>query len=191
MKLLGNPMTEPTLIGFDQFKDERGYFMETFRKSEFPIDFVQENESLSKAGVIRGLHWQTSPHPQGKLVRCVSGAVYDIAIDIRKGSPEFGKVNGVYLDSRFSPQAFYIPVGFAHGFISLFDNTKVVYKCTDYWSKECERGLNPLDPTLNIDWNFIYKFATEKDLEGLTLSDKDKVLPKLSEIEPIDIGDDI
>lgn len=137
------------------FGDKRGYFFEVYSEKDFfeaglKMKFVQDNQSSSTKGVLRGLHFQTR-HPQGKLVRAVSGQVYDVAVDLRKGSPSFGKYYGVILDSEKQNQ-FYIPEGFAHGFYVLSDSAVFAYKCTDFYDPQGEGGLMWNDPTIGIDW---------------------------------------
>ena len=152
------------------FGDARGYFFEVYSERYFfaaglTMKFVQDNQSASTKGVLRGLHFQTQ-HPQGKLVRAVSGRVYDLAVDIRNGSPTFGKYYGVILDSE-KQNEFYIPQGFAHGFYVLSDSAVFAYKCTDFYDPKGEGGLMWNDPVINIDWNAV--------APGLTplLSEKD------------------
>ena len=152
------------------FGDARGYFFEVYSERDFfaaglTMKFVQDNQSASTKGVLRGLHFQTQ-HPQGKLVRAVSGRVYDVAVDIRCGSPTFGKYYGVILDSEKQNQ-FYIPQGFAHGFYVLSDSAVFAYKCTDFYDPKGEGGLMWNDQIINIDWNAV--------APGLTplLSEKD------------------
>ena len=152
------------------FGDSRGYFFEVYSERDFfaaglTMKFVQDNQSASTKGVLRGLHFQTQ-HPQGKLVRAVSGRVYDVAVDIRCGSPTFGKYYGVVLDSE-KQNEFYIPQGFAHGFYVLSDSAVFAYKCTDFYDPKGEGGLMWNDPIINIDWNAV--------APGLTplLSEKD------------------
>jgi dTDP-4-dehydrorhamnose 3,5-epimerase len=137
------------------FGDKRGYFFEVYSEKDFfeaglKMKFVQDNQSSSTKGVLRGLHFQTR-HPQGKLVRAVSGQVYDVAVDLRKGSPSFGNYYGVILDSEKQNQ-FYIPEGFAHGFYVLSDSAVFAYKCTDFYDPQGEGGLMWNDPTIGIDW---------------------------------------
>lgn len=143
------------------FSDERGWFMESFNEQKFaaalterglPVPkFVQDNHSMSKKGVLRGLHFQVSPHAQGKLVRVVQGKAWDVAVDIRKESPTYGQWVGVELSGDNHKQ-FWIPEGFAHGFVALEDNTQFLYKTTDYYAKECERAIVWDDRKLNIEW---------------------------------------
>lgn len=139
------------------FADDRGAFFESFnarRFSEatgFDLDFVQDNHSISRKGVVRGLHYQLPPHAQGKLVRVAVGSAYDVAVDIRKGSPTFGKWAGVLLSAENRKQ-FWIPAGFAHGFMALEDGTEFLYKTTDFWHGASERAIRWDDLQLRIDW---------------------------------------
>ena len=159
------------------FADERGYFFESFSQQEFEekvceTTFVQDNESKSAYGVLRGLHFQKMPYAQSKLVRVVKGSVLDIAVDIRKGSPTFGKHVAVELSAENKLQ-FFVPRGFAHGFVVLSDEVVFQYKCDNYYRPESERGILWNDPTLNIDWKI-----SENDI---ILSGKDKVNPLLAD----------
>lgn len=157
--------------------DERGYFAETFRSDIFAQHcgdwaFVQDNESLSaKAGTIRGLHFQSAPHAQGKLVRCTAGVLFDVAVDIRQGSPTYGQWVGETLTPANGKQL-WVPPGFAHGFCSLEPNTAICYKVTGYYSSECDKGLAWDDPAIGIVW------PDAADLE--TLSAKDRKQPLLA-----------
>jgi dTDP-4-dehydrorhamnose 3,5-epimerase len=165
---------EPTVHG-----DERGYFMETFRQDKFekaigyPINFVQDNESRSTKGVLRGLHFQLPPHAQSKLVRVIEGTVLDIAVDIRKGSPSFGQHVAVKLSCENKRQMF-IPRGFAHGFLVLSEVATFTYKVDNYYSPECDRGLAFDDVSLGINWGL--------SISEISLSPKDMKQPKLSQI---------
>jgi len=155
------------------FADDRGYFFESFNQNTFSeagisSAFVQDNESKSNKGVVRGLHFQHEPFAQAKLVRVVKGKVLDVVLDIRKGSPTFGKVYAIELTEENRLQL-YIPRGFAHGFSVLEDETIFQYKCDNFYSKESEGGINYKDPSLKIDWKI-------SEAEAL-VSDKDKVLP--------------
>lgn len=148
----------PGLVLLDPvaFHDSRGYFFESFNNrdySEAGLDFkpVQDNESSSVKGVIRGLHFQHEPNAQSKLIRVIDGEIYDVAVDLREGSPAFGKWYGVVLDS-VSKRQFFIPKGFAHGFSVLSDRAIVMYKCDNYYSPADEGSINALDPYLGIDW---------------------------------------
>jgi len=160
--------------------DSRGYFTETFRQDLFaeavgPVSFVQDNQSMSaEVGTVRGLHFQLNPRAQGKLVRCLAGAILDVAVDIRRGSPTYGQHVKVEL-SVDNGQQLWVPPGFAHGFCTLTPNTVIAYKVTDYYSPEHDRGLRWDDPALAIDW----PVAEDKAI----LSAKDRVQPLLSELD--------
>jgi len=162
------------------FKDSRGYFMEVYKQTEFEqhigvIKFVQENESCSTKGVLRGLHYQLNPFSQAKLVRVIQGAVLDVAVDIRRGSPTFGHYISVELSAENRRQLF-IPSGFAHGFKVLSDEVIFTYKVDNPYNPLNERGVLYDDPAIGIDWNI------EKN-DQLILSDKDKNLPSLNNAE--------
>lgn len=156
-----------------RFADNRGFFSELYKEDLFSSNgmsrFVQDNMSESSSGVIRGLHWQSDPFGQGKLVSCLAGSVLDVAVDVRKGSSTFGKHVAVKLPAT-EPVSLWIPTGFAHGFQALENNTRVFYKVTNYWNKESERSLNPLDPQLAIEWPIENKILSEKDAEAPSLS---------------------
>jgi dTDP-4-dehydrorhamnose 3,5-epimerase len=162
------------IIRATRFHDERGFFTETYKESEYLEigipKFVQDNLSESSKGVIRGLHWQTSPYGQGKLVSCLSGAILDVAVDIRKESPTFGQHVSVELNSN-EQIALWVPEGFAHGFQSLENSTRVYYKVTNYWNKDSEKSLYPLDGVLGIAWPINDKRLSTKDLEAPDFSD--------------------
>lgn len=167
---------EPTVFG-----DDRGFFLESYSKKDFSeigmdVEFVQDNHSKSKKGVLRGLHFQTQ-HVQGKLVRVTAGAVLDVAVDLRKDSSTFGKYYLVEL-SADNKKMFYIPPGFAHGFLTLEDNTEFQYKCTDYYAPEFDSGVLWNDSDIGIDWNF-EKYGLSA--EEILLSDKDKKQQTLQE----------
>lgn len=162
MKLIQTAIPDVVLIEPAVYEDERGWFMESFNEKRFheelkklglavPRPFVQDNHSSSRKGVLRGLHYQLPPHAQGKLVRVTRGSAFDVAVDIRKNSPTFGKWVGVEL-SASNKRMFWIPEGFAHGFLALEDDTDFLYKTTDYYAKECEASIVWCDPGLNIDW---------------------------------------
>ena len=162
MKLVPTTLPGVVLVEPAVFGDDRGWFYESFNEARFdaaleelglpvPRRFVQDNHSSSKAGVLRGLHYQLPPQPQGKLVRVVRGAAFDVAVDIRAGSPTFGKWFGAEL-SADNRRQLWIPEGYAHGFIALQDDTHFLYKTTDVWSKACERAIRWDDPTLAIAW---------------------------------------
>jgi len=149
------------------FGDDRGYFFESFRLDKLrengvDLDFVQDNESLSGEGVVRGLHYQNPPFAQGKLVRVIKGKVLDVAVDIRKNSPTYGEWHSIIL-SEYNKTIFWIPPGFAHGFHSMEDNTLFQYKCTNYYNKESEGSILWNDPELNIDWQVQNPIISEKD----------------------------
>ena len=180
MKVIDTEISGVKIIEPDVFGDERGWFCETYNadryhKAGITNTFVQDNESFSSKGVGRGIHWQASPHSQAKLVRLIRGAVWDVAVDIRKGSPTFGKHVAATLSAENRRQ-FYIPRGFAHGFIVLEDNTLFSYKCDNLYCRESERGMRYDDPALGIEW---------PDLGAPPLlSEKDTRHPGLAEIEP-------
>jgi len=159
--------------------DERGYFAETFRADRFAEAagnwaFVQDNESRSaRVGTIRGLHFQSEPHAQGKLVRCTAGALFDVAVDIRAGSPTYGQWVGETLTPENGKQL-WVPPGFAHGFCSLEANTVICYKVTDYYSADCDKGLAWNDPAIGIKWPDVASPAT--------LSAKDHQQPSLNDL---------
>ncbi|MBD5316701.1 MAG: dTDP-4-dehydrorhamnose 3,5-epimerase [Bacteroides sp.] len=161
------------------FKDARGYFFESYSKREFdekvrPVDFVQDNESMSSYGVMRGLHFQRPPFTQSKLVRCVKGAVLDVAVDIRKGSPTYGQHVAVEL-TESNHRQFFVPRGFAHGFAVLSDVAVFQYKCDNYYHPESDGGISIQDASLGIDWriNPAEAILSEKDLKQPLLADFD------------------
>ena len=166
---------EPTVHG-----DHRGYFVETFRQDllddalGYQVNFIQDNESKSSKGVLRGLHFQLAPYAQSKLVRVIEGSVLDVAVDIRRGSPTFGQHVAVELSGDNKKQMF-VPRGFAHGFIVLTETATFAYKVDNYYSPECDRGLAFDDVELNIDW------ILAKD--SLSLSEKDTKQPSFAELE--------
>lgn len=167
---------EPTVFG-----DNRGFFMESYSKKDFSqigldVEFVQDNHSKSKKGVLRGLHFQTK-YVQGKLVRVTAGSVLDVAVDLRRDSASFGKYFLVKLTSE-NKKMFYIPPGFAHGFLTLEDNTEFQYKCTDYYASEFDSGVLWNDFDIDIDWNF-EKYGLS--IDEILLSDKDKKQQTLKE----------
>tara|TARA_B110000438_G_C15791262_1_gene640795 strand:+ start:1300 stop:1875 length:576 start_codon:yes stop_codon:yes gene_type:complete len=165
---------EPKVYG-----DHRGYFVETFRQDKledalgYKVNFIQDNESKSYKGALRGLHFQLAPHAQSKLVRVIEGAILDVVVDIRKGSPSFGQHVAVKLSDDNKKQMF-IPRGFAHGFVVLTDTATFAYKVDNYYSPECDRGLAFDDIDLNIDWQLTK--------QQLLLSDKDIQQPTLAEL---------
>lgn len=152
------------------FADARGYFFESynqdvFKKHGIDVNFMQDNQSLSSSNVLRGLHFQAPPFAQGKLVRVITGAVLDVAVDIRKGSPTYGKHVALELNEE-NKTMFYIPPGFAHGFLTLRDQTIFSYKCTNVYNKESEGCVLWNDPDLGIDWNCPNPILSEKDISG-------------------------
>ncbi len=161
------------------FKDARGYFFESYSEREFnekvgPVKFMQDNESCSTRGVMRGLHFQCPPFAQAKLVRCVRGAVLDVAVDIRKGSPTYGRHVAVELTEENHRQ-FFIPRGFAHGFAVLSDTAVFQYKCDNYYAPQADGGISITDTSLGIDWRIALKDAilSEKDTKHPLLKDFD------------------
>lgn len=170
------------------FKDARGYFFESFSQREFeekvqPINFVQDNESMSSYGVMRGLHFQRPPYTQSKLVRCVKGRVLDVAVDIRKGSPTYGKHVAVEL-SEDNKRQFFVPRGFAHGFAVLSDVAVFQYKCDNFYAPQADGGISIKDDSLGIDW----QIPVDKAL----LSEKDTLHECLKDFDsPFDINVDL
>lgn len=178
MEFIKTFIPEVILVKPKVFGDERGFFMESYRKSLFQangimLEFIQDNHSKSAKGVLRGLHYQLDPKAQGKLVRCVSGAVFDVAVDIRRGSPTFGQWFGCELSAE-NKYMLWIPAGFAHGFVTLTDDTEFLYKTTGEYAPECDRGIKYDDPAIGIEW---------PALGELLLSDKDKKQPLLKDAE--------
>ena len=184
MKFTATRLPDVVIIEPTVFADERGWFMETFNQRRFedglaalglpqPRPFVQDNESQSVRGVLRGLHYQLPPHPQGKLVRVVAGVVLDVAVDIRRGSPHFGQWVAVELSAENRRQL-WIPEGFAHGFMALSAEARFLYKTTDIYAKDCERAIRWDDPAIGIDW--------PADVQPL-LAPKDASAPLLADAE--------
>lgn len=171
MELIKTPIEGLIVVKPDVFHDERGYFFENYNEKRFKDtgitdNFVQDNQSFSKKGVIRGLHFQKPPYAQSKLVRVIKGRVLDVAVDIRKGSPTYGQHYAVELTGDNFLQ-FYIPTGFAHGFVALEDNTIFAYKCGAFYNKASEASIRFNDPNLNIDWKTDPSIISEKDLVGV------------------------
>lgn len=172
--ITGVILIEPTVHG-----DDRGYFIETFRQDLFEkalgyqVNFIQDNESKSSKGVLRGLHYQLEPYSQAKLLRVIEGSVLDVAVDIRKSSPTFGQHVAVELTEKNKHQLF-VPHGFAHGFVVLSDSATLAYKVDNYYAPEHDRGIAFNDSKLGIDW----KLAVDE----LQLSDRDKTYPDLSDV---------
>ncbi len=178
MEFIKTAIPDVILIKPKVFGDERGYFVETFRSDLFAqqsgikTTFIQDNESRSSHGVLRGLHYQLPPYSQSKLVRVIEGKVLDVAVDIRQGSPTFGQHVSIELSAENKHQLF-VPRGFAHAFVVLSETAVFAYKVDNYYSPECDRGIRFDDPDLGIDWQI--------DPQSLQLSDKDKVQPLLKE----------
>ena len=183
MEVIKTAIEGPVIIEPRIFKDSRGYFFESFSQREFDekvakITFVQDNESKSSYGVMRGLHFQRPPFTQSKIVRCVKGKVLDVAVDIRKGSPTYGQHVAVEL-SEDNHRQFFIPKGFAHGFAVLSETAVFQYKCDEFYHPEADAGISILDDSLGIDWRIKDK---------VTLSDKDTKHPLLKDFDsPFDI----
>ena len=168
MKIVDADIKGLKIIYPDVFSDDRGVFLESYNNKKYrdlgiDVDFIQDNQSISKKNVIRGLHYQVGEYAQDKLVRVVYGKVIDYAIDVRFGSPTFGKYYSIELTGENFLQ-FFIPKGFAHGFVVLSDLAIFEYKCSAYYSKKDERGIIYNDPTLNIDWGIKNPIVSEKDL---------------------------
>ena len=180
MEVITTEIPDVKIVVPDIFRDARGFFAETYNEERYlragiAAKFVQDNESCSSRGVLRGLHWQAGEHCQAKLVRVVRGAVWDVAVDIRKGSATFGKSVSCELTAENGRQ-FFIPRGFAHGFVVLEDNTLFSYKCDNFYCKASERGLKFDDPALGIKWPWPGR--------DFLLSEKDLLHPGLGGIEP-------
>ena len=179
MKFIPQVIPDVWVIEPKVYGDHRGYFVETFRQDKledalgYKVNFIQDNESKSYKGALRGLHFQLAPHAQSKLVRVIEGAILDVVVDIRKGSPSFGQHVAVKLSDDNKKQMF-IPRGFAHGFVVLTDTATFAYKVDNYYSPECDRGLAFDDIDLNIDWQLTK--------QQLLLSDKDIQQPTLAEL---------
>ena len=182
MEFIKTAIPDVILIKPKVFGDERGYFVETFRSDLFAqqsgikTTFIQDNESRSSHGVLRGLHYQLPPYSQSKLVRVIEGKVLDVAVDIRHGSPTFGQHVSIELSAENKHQLF-VPRGFAHAFVVLSETAVFAYKADNYYSPECDRGIRFDDPDLGIDWQI--------DPQSLQLSDKDKVQPLLKEAKDL------
>jgi dTDP-4-dehydrorhamnose 3,5-epimerase len=178
-KFVETPIQGLFIIEPKVFGDHRGYFMETYNFEDFKaagldMVFVQDNQSKSKRGVLRGMHFQTK-HPQGKLVRVIKGEVFDVAIDLRKDSSTYGKWYGVLLTEENKKQ-FYVPEGFAHGFLVTSEEAEFVYKCTDFYHPEFEGGILWNDPDIGIEWPI-------QGIDEILLSEKDKNSPQLKDIK--------
>jgi len=177
---------ELILIKPTRHKDERGFFSETYSKRRYKelgidVEFLQDNHSFSwESGTLRGLHFQAPPNAQGKLVRCGKGAIFDVAVDIRKGSPTFGHWEGYELTEANGHQL-YVPVGFAHGFVTLNPGSELVYKCTEYYAPQAEGSIRWDDPNIGIEWPFA---------EKIILNERDAIAPLLRDFEtPFTLGE--
>jgi dTDP-4-dehydrorhamnose 3,5-epimerase len=182
MNIIPTSLPEVVVVEPKVFGDARGFFMETFNRDRYgaaglPSAFVQDNVSCSARGVLRGLHYQ-EPHPQGKLLFVLQGAIFDVAVDIRRGSPSFGRWVGVTLSSENKRQL-YVPPGFAHGFRVTSDTALVIYKCTEVYRPEAEHGVRWDDPQIGVEW------PAGQPL----LSDKDRRAPLLGEVPPDELPD--
>lgn len=182
-KFIETKIKDLYIIEPEVFSDSRGYFFESYNKRKFEefgidVNFVQDNESKSTKGVLRGMHFQTKS-PQGKLVRVTQGTVYDVAVDIRKNSPTFGMWEGVFLSDKNKRQ-FYIPPGFAHGFLVLSEKAVFNYKCTDYYSPQYECGFMWNDKDININWPL-------ENIETIILSEKDKNYKSFKELKEMEL----
>jgi len=188
MKAIKTDIDEVIIFESKVFGDDRGYFSETFRKDEFEkvlgyeVNFIQDNESKSSFGVLRGLHYQLPPFSQSKLVRVIEGRVLDVAVDMRKGSPTFGKHVAVELSAKNKKQLF-VPRGFAHGFLVTSQTAIFAYKVDNYYAPEYDRGIIYNDKDVGIDWQL--------DLDVLLLSDKDRNLPHFKNTEVFDFSKDL
>lgn len=179
MRIVETPLADLKVIEPKVFEDHRGYFLETYNREQFlqsgiSSGFIQDNESMSSRGVIRGLHYQLDPFAQAKLVRVITGAVFDVAVDLRKGSPTFGKWFGTELSGENKLQML-IPRGFAHGFSVLSTTVVFAYKCDNYYNKQAERGIRFNDPFLAIDWQL--------SGEEWLVSEKDRMAPLFAQAE--------
>lgn len=179
MEIIKTALDGVVIIEPKIFKDTRGYFFESFSQREFeekvrPIKFVQDNESMSSYGVMRGLHFQKPPFTQSKLVRCVKGKVLDVAVDIRKGSPTYGRHVAVEL-TEDNHRQFFIPKGFAHGFVVLSETAVFQYKCDEFYHPEADGGISIKDESLGIDWKISMDkvLLSEKDIKHLFLKEFD------------------
>jgi dTDP-4-dehydrorhamnose 3,5-epimerase len=181
----GQEIDGPLLLTPKAFGDERGFFFESWNQGVFnaaagATDFVQDNHSRSCRGVLRGLHYQLPPHPQGKLVRCAVGEIFDVAVDIRRSSSTFGQWVGALL-SADNKQQLWVPAGFAHGFLTLSPQAEVLYKTTDFWSRDCERAIRWDDPNLAIAWPLDSLAGGSTQLSG-----KDAEAPLLADLGEAD-----
>lgn len=179
MEIIKTPLADCFILKPAVFTDARGYFMESFNEQKFNetsglnVHFVQDNQSFSSKGVLRGLHFQKGEHAQAKLVRVLKGEVLDVAVDLRAGSATYGQHYSVLLSEENKLQ-FFVPRGFAHGFVVLSEKAEFFYKCDNYYNKASEGGLHFADPSLNIDWQL--------PADSLLVSEKDAVLPFIAEL---------
>jgi len=176
MEIVETDIKDLVIIKPKVFEDDRGYFFESYNKIQFlekgiDVNFVQDNESRSMKNVLRGLHFQKPPFTQGKLVRVMRGSVLDVAVDLRRNSPTYGKWASIVLSDK-NKWMYWVPAGFAHGFMTLENNTVFFYKCTNIYNKQSEGSLLWNDPDLNIDWG--------KNISPI-LSDKDKISPRFKD----------
>lgn len=182
MKFISTTISDCFVIEPKVISDDRGYFMESFNEKTFQegvgqkVHFVQDNQSFSSKGVLRGLHYQTGNHAQAKLVRVLSGEVLDVAVDIRPESPTYGQYASAFLSGENQRQ-FFVPRGFAHGFLVLSETATFFYKCDNFYNKESEGGIIYNDSTLNIDWQF--------PTDNLLISEKDTFLPTLEKAKKV------
>jgi len=176
MKLIKTKLDGVYIVEPQVFGDERGWFMETYSKMKTPeitCDFVQDNQSYSKEkGILRGIHFQNGEHAQAKLVRCIRGAVLDVAVDLRKGSPTYKQWVAVEISAENKKQ-FFIPRGFGHGFLTLTDDVEFVYKTDNYYNYESDRSILWCDPEIGVDWNVENPIISEKDAKAPLLRDSD------------------
>ena len=189
--LAGDRHQVPLLLTPRVFGDDRGFFFESWNQRSFatalglPLEqapaFVQDNHSRSSRGVLRGLHYQLPPHPQGKLVRCIVGDIFDVAVDIRRSSPTFGQWVGAVVSAE-NQQQLWVPEGFAHGFLTLSVQAEVLYKTTDFWDQECERAIRWDDPQVAIAWTMDSLGGIEPLLAG-----KDAAAPGLADAQAADL----
>ena len=178
----GDIVEGPLVLITDIFQDERGFFTETWNQRNLnkllgqDITFVQDNHSLSTFGVLRGMHFQVSPHSQGKLIRCLQGEIYDVAVDLRISSSTYGSWFGIFLSSSNRKQL-WLPSGFAHGFLTMSQEAQVMYKVTDYWDKDTEMSLRWNDPSISINWPLtVPPKISRKDIEAKCLEELNEFL---------------
>jgi dTDP-4-dehydrorhamnose 3,5-epimerase len=175
MKIEQTKFRDLLVITPDVFRDDRGYFFEPFNEARFRVEtglnltFVQDNESISRKNVLRGMHFQVPPKSQAKLIRVTTGAVLDVVVDLRKSEPTFGKHYSMILSAENKLQLF-VPEGFAHGFLVMEEDTIFSYKCTNYYSRECDRSLLWNDPEFGIDWNVEKPIVSDKDHNAMRFS---------------------